>query len=324
MKRKFFMPLVALMLVIPLAFGLAACGKKKSKSDDGAGSGAGAGATATITSVTVTPATWEFTAEGTKQLSVNVVVTNNAAKTVTWSSSNDNVATVSNAGLVTAVANGTTTITATSTVDATKKGTCVVTVDVEGLPVAATALSELYAILNDDVNMVVIGKDEKDRDINSSIYTATDRTIWEKEESGLNWHKTTNDGSFHYYYYEDEHDSIWYYSTRDEGFVGNFLPVFTMLETLWVNTEDNNYEIVVDDVENADLKNALEGMARIVLNITVTDDQVVSATMCIYCEDADAGEFVFMYFTLLNFGNVDLASELEELEDEFAGATERE
>jgi len=49
-------------------------------------------------------------------------------KTVTWASSNPEVATITNNGLVTAIANGETTITVT-TKDGKKTATCVVTVD---------------------------------------------------------------------------------------------------------------------------------------------------------------------------------------------------
>jgi uncharacterized protein YjdB len=47
---------------------------------------------------------------------------------ITWSSDNELVATVDASGLVTAVAAGTATITATSTVDGTKSATCALTV----------------------------------------------------------------------------------------------------------------------------------------------------------------------------------------------------
>ena len=64
----------------------------------------------------------------TGNLTATVIGTNNPAQTVNWSSSNNNVATVSSSGVVTAQATGNATITATSTVDNTKSGTCSVTV----------------------------------------------------------------------------------------------------------------------------------------------------------------------------------------------------
>ena len=56
----------------------------------------------------------------TAQLSAEVKVTGDAAKTVAWKSSDAKVATVDKDGKVTAVAEGTATITATSTVDENK------------------------------------------------------------------------------------------------------------------------------------------------------------------------------------------------------------
>lgn len=55
------------------------------------------------------------------QLQVTVTVTGDAAKTVNWSTSASSVATVSSSGLVSFVGAGNATITATSTVDSTKK-----------------------------------------------------------------------------------------------------------------------------------------------------------------------------------------------------------
>ncbi len=84
----------------------------------------------TVSSVTVSPATLSLDLNGTKtgNLSATVSGTNNPAQTVTWSTSNQNVATVSSSGVVTAVAKGTATITATSTVDPSKSGSCAITV----------------------------------------------------------------------------------------------------------------------------------------------------------------------------------------------------
>lgn len=81
-----------------------------------------------VTSVTVNPATATLNIGQNQQLTATVVVQNGAATTITWSSSNNTVASVSSTGLVTANAAGTATITATSTVDGSKKGTATITV----------------------------------------------------------------------------------------------------------------------------------------------------------------------------------------------------
>ena len=65
------------------------------------------------------------------------------AGTVTWTSSNASIASVnSTSGLITAVAVGTTTLTATSTVDATKSGSIAVTV--QALPPATALAGKLH------------------------------------------------------------------------------------------------------------------------------------------------------------------------------------
>lgn len=83
----------------------------------------------TITSVTVEPSTASGAVGSTIQLSAEVVSTNFAPKTVTWSSNSESV-TVNSNGLVTigTGATGSVTITATSTYDTTKSGTCTITV----------------------------------------------------------------------------------------------------------------------------------------------------------------------------------------------------
>ena len=71
----------------------------------------------------------------TAQLSAEVKVTGDAAKTVAWKSSDAKVATVDKDGKVTAVAEGTATITATSTVDENKSASVEVTVTKPEAPV---------------------------------------------------------------------------------------------------------------------------------------------------------------------------------------------
>ena len=82
-----------------------------------------------ITSVTVEPSTASGSVGSTIQLSAEVVSTNFAPKTVTWSSSSENV-TVNSNGLVTIEtgASGSVTITATSTYDTNKSGICTITI----------------------------------------------------------------------------------------------------------------------------------------------------------------------------------------------------
>ncbi|MFC4453081.1 Ig-like domain-containing protein [Deinococcus sonorensis] len=84
--------------------------------------------TATVTSVTVTAPAASIAVGETTQATATVVGTGTPAQTVTWSSNNDAVATVSDTGLITGVSAGTATITATSKVDTKQSGTFDVTV----------------------------------------------------------------------------------------------------------------------------------------------------------------------------------------------------
>ena len=82
-----------------------------------------------VSSVTVSPTTLSLDLNGTKTgtLQASVTALDGAPETVTWTSSNAQVATVNN-GVVTAIGVGTATIKATSTFDTTKFGSCTVTV----------------------------------------------------------------------------------------------------------------------------------------------------------------------------------------------------
>lgn len=112
--------------------------------------------TPTVNSVTVSPASATLDPNNTQQLTANVDATPASAdKSVTWTSSNPSVATVSESGLVTAVAQGTATITATSNLDNTKSGTCSVTVNAPAAPIPVTAIA-----LNKSTAIIGIGDSE--------------------------------------------------------------------------------------------------------------------------------------------------------------------
>jgi M6 family metalloprotease-like protein len=122
-------------LLLPLFAFLAACGGGDSPSAPPTPTPA---PTPTVVSVTVTaPAT--LTVGGTATATAAVQVTNGASTAVTWSSSNDAVATVSSAGLITALAPGAVTIRATSTATPSISGTASLTV--QPRPVAAVTLA---------------------------------------------------------------------------------------------------------------------------------------------------------------------------------------
>ncbi|OXE95468.1 putative secreted protein (Por secretion system target) [Flavobacterium araucananum] len=92
-----------------------------------------------VTGVTVTPTTANLSVGATQQLTPTVAPANATNKTVTYSSNNTGVATVSGAGLVTAIANGTATITVT-TQDGAKTTTAAITI--------STATGNYFTIKN--------------------------------------------------------------------------------------------------------------------------------------------------------------------------------
>ena len=97
------------------------------------------------TSVSLNKTTTTLTSKGaTVSLTATIAPTNAGCKDVTWKSSNTSVATVSSSGVVTAVGNGTATITAT-TVSGAKTATCQVTVCIA---TTGVSLNKTSATLN--------------------------------------------------------------------------------------------------------------------------------------------------------------------------------
>ena len=87
---------------------------------------------ATITSVTIDGGDRTIILGDTLTLTATVEVTGNASTTITWTSSNETVATVAPNGQVTSLTTGTTNITATSTADATRNDTITLTINPPG------------------------------------------------------------------------------------------------------------------------------------------------------------------------------------------------
>ena len=84
-----------------------------------------------VSSVTINPSTLKLTSKGqTSQLSASILPNNAENKSIVWSTSNASVATVDNNGVVTALANGNTTITATTLDGSGKYAECSVVVEI--------------------------------------------------------------------------------------------------------------------------------------------------------------------------------------------------
>lgn len=88
---------------------------------------AGGSSNVPVTSISLNTTQLELTVGNTNTLNATIAPANATNKQITWSSSNTGIATVDQTGKITAITNGTTTITAKS-VDGNKTATCVVTV----------------------------------------------------------------------------------------------------------------------------------------------------------------------------------------------------
>lgn len=129
-KGRMAASILSALLCAGLALFSAGCGSDSDSSESGSGvNEVEQDSSKGITSVALDRATLSLLTGTTAELTATVETTSgDIAKTVTWTSSDESVATVSD-GTVTAVAAGSATITAASTVDTTKKATCSVTVE---------------------------------------------------------------------------------------------------------------------------------------------------------------------------------------------------
>jgi uncharacterized protein YjdB len=100
-----------------------------------------------VVSITVTPANPTAVVGDQVQLAAAVNVVSGAPTTVTWSSGDAAIATVSQTGQVTAVAPGAVTITATSTFDATKSGSTRLTVNPKPAVLSVIVFSQHAALI---------------------------------------------------------------------------------------------------------------------------------------------------------------------------------
>ena len=114
-----------------------------------------------------------------KQLTPTISPNNATDKSVTWSSSNTGIATVSSSGLVTAKATGSTTITCKANDGSGKYGTCTVTVNAAA-PVKVTNISLNYSSLS------LVKNDTRQLRATVSPSNATDKTVtWTTSNSSV-------------------------------------------------------------------------------------------------------------------------------------------
>ena len=128
-----------------------------------------------VTSVTLNKTSLALTEQETFQLSATVSPDNATDKTVTWSSSNTAIATVSDNGLVTAAAEGTTTITAKA---GDKTATCTVTVSKKVIPVTSVSLNKTSLALTEQETFQLSATVSPDN--------ATDKTVtWSSSNTAI-------------------------------------------------------------------------------------------------------------------------------------------
>ena len=147
-----------------------------------------AAAPPTVTSVAIPEGNQGLDVSGTVQLSAAVTGTNNPSQDVTWSTSDNTVATVSTTGLVTVAAGATggqtADITATSTADATKKDT--ITVTVNAATVASVAINEgnqgLDVSGTVQLSAAVSGNNNPSQDV---TWSTSDNTVATVSTTGL-------------------------------------------------------------------------------------------------------------------------------------------
>ena len=154
-----------------------------------------------VTGVTLNKTSLTLTIGETETLTATVSPANAADKSVTWSSSNTSVATVSSSGLITAKAVGTTTITVTTT-DGGKKATCSVTVNpihVTGVTLNKTSLT-LIVGETETLTATVSPVDATDKSVtwsssNTSVATVSSSgVVTAKAVGNATITVTTNDG----------------------------------------------------------------------------------------------------------------------------------
>ena len=128
-----------------------------------------------VTSISLDKTTLALAEQDTYQLTATVKPDNATDKTVTWSTANAAIATVSDNGLVTAVAEGTTTITAKA---GDKTATCTVTVSKKVIPVTSVTLNKTSLALTEQETFQLSATVSPDN--------ATDKTVtWSSSNTAV-------------------------------------------------------------------------------------------------------------------------------------------
>ena len=149
------------------------------------------GTSVPVTGVTLSKSSLSLSVGDSATLKASVQPSDATEQGIVWSSGNTAVATVSNSGVVKAVAEGTATITAASVADSNKKATCTVTVTASGT-VLATSIK-----LNKTQITVKVGQTAKltrtilpeNVTITKGSYKVSDKTVFTVQKSTINGNK---------------------------------------------------------------------------------------------------------------------------------------
>lgn len=135
-----------------------------------------------VSNITLNKNTLALTVGGSETLTATVYPENATNKDVTWSSDNENAATVDANGTVTAVGEGEAIITAT-TEDGKYTATCTVTVTAKPVPIEAIALRDAAVSVGGTIQLepVFTPADTTQRDV---VWTSSDRTIATVDANG--------------------------------------------------------------------------------------------------------------------------------------------
>ncbi len=139
-----------------------------------------------VTGVTLNQSTLTLNKDATAQLTATVAPADAANKSVTWSTSNAAVATVSQTGLVTAVGSGTATITVT-TLDGGKTATCAVTVNAPtNVTVTGVTLDQSTLNLNKNATAQLTATVAPSSATNKSVtWSTSDASVATVSQTGL-------------------------------------------------------------------------------------------------------------------------------------------
>ncbi len=269
MKRKMFTLLSILALCLCTVFGITACG------------------TTAVTQVALNKTELSLTVGAEETLTATVSPDDATDKSVTWSSSDESIATVSAAGKVTAVAVGSATVTVKTT-DGSKEATCAVTVT-EATPgtvaVTGVTLDKTSATLIDDVrggvltlNATVAPADATDKAVtwtssDPTVAAVVDGVVTAKKAGTATITVTTVDGS----------------KTATCTITVNAV-TSRMLLTVGQTV---NVEVDAVDISDTTVVSYAEGVfttlkeGEVILTVKDADEEVVATAIVIVCTHAD-------------------------------------